>query len=77
MFRFVIPSLKHAFLNPTNRTAHTDIKVPDFSKDMRHSVSDAQTPSSQTEDGRKIFTYALSGTLITCGMYAIKSEVQR
>lgn len=78
MFRFVIPHLKHATrFSATNRSAHTDIKVPDFSKDMRHSVSDPQTPSSQSEDERKIFTYALSGTLLTTGMYAVKSEVQR
>ncbi|KAJ8921201.1 hypothetical protein NQ315_013673 [Exocentrus adspersus] len=58
-------------------SAHTDIKVPDFSKYRRNSVKCPNVNTGSSEESRKVFTYMLSGTLITASLYGLKSEVTR
>lgn len=57
--------------------AHTDIKVPDFTKYRRDSVKRPDVPSDCSEDSRKIFSYMVSGTVATVALYGLKSEVTR
>lgn len=59
------------------RGSHTDIKVPDFSKDLRNSVADPDCPSRHSEDSRKLLSYTMSGILLTSGIYAVKSHVHQ
>ncbi|XP_060525040.1 cytochrome b-c1 complex subunit Rieske, mitochondrial-like [Cylas formicarius] len=59
------------------RQAHTDIKCPDFSEYRRNSAKDPTVKSSTTEDSRKLLSYAISATLTTVSLYAIKGELIR
>uniref|UniRef100_V5H0F7 Cytochrome b-c1 complex subunit Rieske, mitochondrial n=1 Tax=Anoplophora glabripennis TaxID=217634 RepID=V5H0F7_ANOGL len=57
--------------------AHTDIKVPDYTKYRKDSVKSPDVPTSCSEESRKIFTYMISGTTATLALYSLKSEVTR
>ncbi|XP_030751947.1 cytochrome b-c1 complex subunit Rieske, mitochondrial-like [Sitophilus oryzae] len=59
------------------RLGHTDIKVPDFTKHMRHSVADPKSDSAESIDGRRLMTYMLTGMLWTGLMYGTKAEIIR
>ncbi|XP_050309113.1 cytochrome b-c1 complex subunit Rieske, mitochondrial-like [Anthonomus grandis grandis] len=59
------------------RQSHTDIIVPDFTKDMRNEAAQPNVPTSQNEVPRKLAAYMASGILLTSGMYAAKAEVFR
>lgn len=74
--------LNNSFPNLLNKhvcaaQAHTDIKVPDFTKYRRDGVKCPNVPTSCSEESRKTFTYMISGTLITAALYGLKSEVTR
>lgn len=68
-----LPSL----INKHICAAHTDIKVPDFTKYRRDSVKCPNVPTRCSEESRKTFSYMISGTLVTAGLYGLKSEVVR
>lgn len=57
------------------RWAHTDITVPDWSGYRRPSTKSPNTPSKDTEDSRKSFTYLLSGTAAVVSAYSAKALV--
>ncbi|KAJ8930935.1 hypothetical protein NQ314_016199 [Rhamnusium bicolor] len=59
------------------RTAHTDIKVPDFDHIRRGSLQCADMKSTESEDSRKTCSYMIVGTAATVGLYGLKSEVTR
>lgn len=59
------------------RGAHTDIKVPDFTKYMRKSCQDPTTIASKTDSERKLLPNLVAATLFTIGLYATKAEIIR
>lgn len=66
-----------SFIHKCICAAHTDIKVPDFTKYRRNSVKCPNVPTSCSEEARKTFTYMVSGTVATAALYGLKSEVTR
>ncbi|TWW75672.1 Cytochrome b-c1 complex subunit [Takifugu flavidus] len=57
------------------RLAHTDIKLPDFSDYRRPEVIDANKSSKDSSDGRRAFSYLLTGATTVVGVYAAKTVV--
>ena len=57
------------------RFAHTDITVPDFSAYRRESVKSPRVKASESEGGRKVFTYLVAGAAGVTGVYASKGVV--
>lgn len=48
------------YMMELRRCSHTDLKVPDFSKDRRHSVNDPNK-LNKSDENRKAFTYLIFG----------------
>jgi len=57
------------------RFAHTDIKIPDFSDYRRPDVLDPHKSSQDSSDGRKVFSYLVTGATSVVGVYAAKTVV--
>ncbi|XP_061577379.1 cytochrome b-c1 complex subunit Rieske, mitochondrial-like [Cololabis saira] len=57
------------------RLAHTDIKIPDFSDYRRPDVLDPHKSSQESSEGRRTFSYLVTGTSAVVGIYAAKTVV--
>ncbi|XP_047452144.1 cytochrome b-c1 complex subunit Rieske, mitochondrial [Mugil cephalus] len=57
------------------RLAHTDIKVPDFSDYRRSEVQDPRHSSRESGDGRRAFSYMLTGAASVISVYAAKTVI--
>lgn len=57
------------------RLAHTDIKIPDFSDYRRPDVMDPNESSQGSSEGRRVFSYLVTGGTTVVGVYAAKTVV--
>ncbi|CAG9856148.1 unnamed protein product [Phyllotreta striolata] len=57
------------------RWAHTDITVPDFTAYRKDSTKNPRVKSSETEEGRKNYTYLMAGALSVGAAYGAKAVV--
>ncbi|XP_017795206.1 PREDICTED: cytochrome b-c1 complex subunit Rieske, mitochondrial-like isoform X2 [Habropoda laboriosa] len=57
------------------RSAHTDIKWPDFTDYRQESVQDPKVRSRESASSRKTFSYLLTASAGVCGAYTAKSIV--
>ncbi|XP_037110708.1 cytochrome b-c1 complex subunit Rieske, mitochondrial [Syngnathus acus] len=59
------------------RLAHTDIKIPDFTDYRRPEVIDPNKSSQDSSEGRRAFSYLLTGATTVVGIYAAKTAVHQ
>ncbi|XP_073328054.1 cytochrome b-c1 complex subunit Rieske, mitochondrial-like [Pagrus major] len=59
----------------TVRLAHTDIKIPDFTDYRRPEVVDPNKSSQDSSEGRRVFSYLITGATTVVGVYAAKTVV--
>lgn len=59
----------------TVRLAHTDIKIPDFTDYRRPEVTDPHKSSQDSSEGRRVFSYLMTGATTVVGVYAAKTVV--
>ncbi|XP_051238777.1 cytochrome b-c1 complex subunit Rieske, mitochondrial [Dicentrarchus labrax] len=59
------------------RHAHTDIKIPDFSDYRRPEVVDPNKSSQDSSEGRRVFSYLVTGATTVVGIYAAKTVVSQ
>ena len=59
------------------RLAHTDIKIPDFGDYRRPEVSDPNKSSQDSSEGRRVFSYLVTGASTMVGVYAAKTVVSQ
>ncbi|MBN3283744.1 UCRI protein, partial [Polyodon spathula] len=59
------------------RFAHSDIRVPDFSDYRRPEVQNPNKSSQDSSDGRKGFSYLLTGATVVVSAYAAKTVVSQ
>lgn len=59
--------------NQQSRCSHTDLKLPDNPQYRRVSNRDPTVPSSETRDGRKVFTYIFTMGTIAYTSVAVKT----
>ncbi|XP_041795386.1 cytochrome b-c1 complex subunit Rieske, mitochondrial-like isoform X1 [Chelmon rostratus] len=57
------------------RLAHTDIKVPDFTDYRRPEVINPNKSSQGSSEGRRLFSYIVTGATTVVGVYAAKTVV--
>lgn len=57
------------------RLAHTDIKIPDFTDYRRPEVIDPNKSSQESSEGRRVFSYLVTGATTVVGVYAAKTVV--
>lgn len=57
------------------RFAHTDIRIPDFSDYRRPEVQDPNKSSQDSSEGRRTFSYVVTGASTVVGLYAAKTVV--
>ncbi|XP_061773827.1 cytochrome b-c1 complex subunit Rieske, mitochondrial [Nerophis ophidion] len=57
------------------RLAHTDLKVPDFTDYRRPEVIDPTKSSQDSSEGRRTFSYLVTGATTVIGVYAAKTVV--
>lgn len=57
------------------RFAHTDIKIPDFTDYRRPEVVDPNKSSQDSSEGRRSFSYIITGASTVVGLYAAKTVV--
>lgn len=57
--------------------AHTDIKVPDYTKYMRNSLKDPTVRTRDSDGNRKAFTNSVIAAGLIMGLYATKAEIIR
>ncbi|XP_068595637.1 cytochrome b-c1 complex subunit Rieske, mitochondrial [Brachionichthys hirsutus] len=55
--------------------AHTDVKIPDFTDYRRPEVLDPNKSSQESSDGRRLFSYLVTGATSVIGVYAAKTVV--
>ncbi|XP_026167366.1 cytochrome b-c1 complex subunit Rieske, mitochondrial-like [Mastacembelus armatus] len=74
----VLPGAKDlvpAAASGATRLAHTDIKIPDFTDYRRPEVVDPNKSSVESTDGRRAFSYLVTGATAVVGVYAAKTVV--
>lgn len=59
------------------RLSHTDIKIPDFSDYRRPEVLDPNKSSQGSSEGRRSFSYLVTGATTVVGVYAAKTVVSQ
>lgn len=59
------------------RFGHTDMKVPDFTKDMKKCLQDPTVKTSDTDTQRKLVTALVASSTIIMMLYATKGEITR
>ncbi|XP_075898708.1 cytochrome b-c1 complex subunit Rieske, mitochondrial-like [Nelusetta ayraudi] len=59
------------------RLSHTDIKIPDFSDYRRPEVLDPNQSSQGSSEGRRSFSYLVTGATTVVGVYAAKTVVSQ
>ncbi|XP_068168731.1 cytochrome b-c1 complex subunit Rieske, mitochondrial-like [Antennarius striatus] len=52
------------------RLAHSDVKIPDFADYRRHEVNDPNKSSQESSEGRRVFSYLVTGATAAVGVYA-------
>lgn len=57
------------------RFAHTDLKIPDFTDYRRPEVVDPNKSSQDSSEGRRSFSYIVTGASTVVGLYAAKTVV--
>uniref|UniRef100_A0A673BFG4 Cytochrome b-c1 complex subunit Rieske, mitochondrial n=1 Tax=Sphaeramia orbicularis TaxID=375764 RepID=A0A673BFG4_9TELE len=57
------------------RLAHTDVRIPDFSDYRRTDVIDPNKSSQDSSEGRRVFSYLVTGATTVVGVYAAKTVV--
>lgn len=57
------------------RFAHTDLRIPDFSDYRRPDVQDPNKSSQESSEGRRSFSYIVTGASTVVGLYAAKTVV--
>lgn len=57
------------------RFAHTDLRIPDFSDYRRPEVQDPNKSSQESSEGRRSFSYIVTGASTVVGLYAAKTVV--
>lgn len=57
------------------RFAHTDLKIPDFTDYRRPEVIDPNKSSQDSSEGRRSFSYIVTGASTVVGLYAAKTVV--
>ncbi|XP_071382629.1 cytochrome b-c1 complex subunit Rieske, mitochondrial-like [Centroberyx affinis] len=59
------------------RLAHTDIKIPDFTDYRRPQVVDPHGSSQESSEGRRAFSYLVTGATTVVTVYAAKTVVSQ
>nr|XP_057943571.1 cytochrome b-c1 complex subunit Rieske, mitochondrial-like [Doryrhamphus excisus] len=76
--RVVLPGVKDFLCVAApggTRLAHTDIKIPDFTDYRRPEVTDPNKSSQDSSEGRRAFSYLVTGASTVVGVYAAKTVV--